>query len=91
MSGIDEQHVDVSRCPLCKGYVLTWKVYLLNEENNRGYYNCTSKFKGPDYYYLGNGNDISSFACCVCYEHIKKGTSFFNVLLRSMLKAEKVK
>jgi len=90
LSGIDEQHVDVSRCPLCSGYVLTWKIYLASSDSSSGYFNCTDKFKGPDYYHLGSIDDILSFECCVCYEHIERRKPFFNVLLRTMLKAKKV-
>lgn len=91
LSGIDEQHVDVSRCPLCGGYVLTWKIYLVDEDYHSGYFNCTNKFKGPDYYHLGSVDDILSFACCVCKERIERGKPFFYVLLRTMLKTKRVK
>jgi len=91
MSGIDEQYVDVSKCPLCNGRVLTWKVYSADRSLNIGYYNCTSKFKGPDYYHMGLVDDIASFECYVCHEHIKRGTPFFNMLLKTMLKARKTK
>ena len=91
MSGIDEQYVDVSECPLCKRLVLTWMVYSADKSTNIGYYNCTSRFKGPDYYHLGSADDIRSFGCNKCHKHIKEGTPFFNALFRSMLNARWVK
>lgn len=91
MSGIDEQPVDVSRCPLCGGFVLTWKVYLEGRNSPYGYFNCTNKFKGPNYYHLGTIDDIISFGCCACHEYIERENPFFNVLLRTMLESKKVK
>lgn len=91
LSGIDEQYVDVSKCPLCDGHVLTWKTYSADRSTNIGYYNCTGTFKGPNYYNVGSVNDICSFACCVCHKHIERGKLFFNILLRNMLNTRKVR
>ena len=91
MSGIDEQHVDVSECPICGEFILTWRIYQVDKEVNIGRFNCTDKYTGPDYYHMGSVNDIFAFKCCECDAYIKRGTSFFSFILRNMLKARRLK